>query len=284
MIKKLLGIAPHKENDGSYTPSKVALKLAVPDKTDYQPIKYDAYKGDKSKIVVVFTEQKNMTMKNGKQFSTGNHPVESLVPMLHLKQAGFDFHIVTSTGKPVVFEMWAMPKKDEHVLGLYQELKSQFEKPDSLSNFVDNNLSNPSPYAAVFIPGGHGAMLGLPDDLNMGVLLHWAHQYELYTITICHGPGVLLSTKLSGQNFLYDGYEMAVFPDSVDKQTPIIGYLPGHMPWKLNQELEKLGVTIINKKADDVTHIDRKLISGASPLASNKLGKLAAETLLNSLK
>ena len=29
--------------------------------------------------------------------------------MLHLKDAGFDFNIVTPTGKPVVFEMWAMP-------------------------------------------------------------------------------------------------------------------------------------------------------------------------------
>jgi molecular chaperone Hsp31 and glyoxalase 3 len=30
--------------------------------------------------------------------------------------------------------------------------------------------------------------------------------------------------------------------------------------------------------------VDRKLITGASPLASNELGKLAAETLLKELK
>ena len=30
-------------------------------------------------------------MKNDKFFSTGNHPIEALVPMLHLKNAGFDF-------------------------------------------------------------------------------------------------------------------------------------------------------------------------------------------------
>jgi len=29
-------------------------------------------------------------MKNGKKFSTGNHPVEMLVPMLHFKKAGFE--------------------------------------------------------------------------------------------------------------------------------------------------------------------------------------------------
>ena len=67
-------------------------------------------------------------MKNGKFFSTGNHPVEALLPMLHLKNAGFEFVIATPNGKPVVFEMWAFPKKDEHVKAIYKELKSNFDK------------------------------------------------------------------------------------------------------------------------------------------------------------
>ncbi|MCH2292541.1 MAG: protein deglycase HchA, partial [SAR324 cluster bacterium] len=41
-----------------------------------------------------------------------------------------------------------------------------------------------------------------------------------------------------------------------------------------------LGVKIVNKKSDNSTCIDRKLITGASPLAANELGKLAANTLL----
>lgn len=89
-----------------------------------------------------------------------------------------------------------------------------------------------------------------------------------------------LSTNLDGNEFIYKGYKMAVFPDSVDKQTPMIGYLPGHMPWQLNEKLTELGAVIVNKKSDNTTQIDRKLITGASPLASNELGKLAAYTLL----
>ena len=282
-IKKLLGIAPKLENDGSYSPSKVALKLATSDKTDYENISYKPYQGKKSKILAIFTEQKNMTMQNGKMFSTGNHPVEALLPMLHLKKAGFDFHIVTPNGKPVVFEMWAMPNKDENVKNLFNEYKNQFERPGKLQDFVENSLSEDASYAAVFVPGGHGAMLGIPEDANVGKALHWAHDKDLFTISLCHGPGSFLSTKLNGNEFLYKGYKMAVFPDSVDKQTPMIGYLPGHMPWQLNEKLTELGVTIVNKKSDTTTHIDRKLITGASPLASNELGKLAANTLLKEL-
>ena len=284
MLKKILGIAPKLESDGSYSPSKLALKLATVKKTDFENISYTKYKGKKSKILAIFTEQKNMKMKNGKLFSTGNHPVEALLPMLHLRNAGFDFEIATPTGKPVIFEMWAFPEKDEHVKAIYKEYKSSFEKPKKLKDFINTSLTKTDSYAAVFVPGGHGAMLGIPEDKNVGQLLHWAHENDLFTITLCHGPGSFFATTLDNQKFIYDGYKMAVFPDSVDKQTPMIGYLPGHMPSGVSEKLKSLGANIVNTKSDNTVCRDRKLITGASPLASNNLGKLAAETLLKELK
>ena len=232
MLKKMLGLAPKLESDGSYSPSKMAIKLGTVDKTDYEKVSYKRYKGKKSKILVIFTEQKNLKMKNGKLFSTGNHPVEALLPMLHLQNAGFEFEIATPTGKPVVFEMWAFPEKDENVKAIYNELKPRFEKPKKLQDFVATSLTDVDSYGAIFIPGGHGAMLGIPEDKNVGIILNWAHENELFTITLCHGPGSLLATTLNNQKFLYEGYNMAVFPDSVDKKTPMIGYLPGQMPWE----------------------------------------------------
>ncbi len=283
MLKKLLGIAPKLESDGSYSPSKFALRMATVDKTDYEDVSYTKYKGEKSKILVIFTEQKNMEMKNGKLFSTGNHPVESLLPMLHLRNAGFDFEIATPTGKPAVFEMWAMPQKDEHVMGIYKEYQASFDNPKSLQEMTASLFDDAAPYAAVYIPGGHGAMLGIPEDKNVGEILHWAHENDLFTISICHGPAAFLATTLNNQDFIYKGYKMAVFPNSVDKQTPMIGYMPGHMPWPLSTTLEELGAVVINTKSDNSTQVDRKLITGASPLAANELGKLAAETLLKAL-
>lgn len=283
MIKNILGIAPKLESDGSYSPSKLALKLATQKVSDYENVTYKKYQGNKSKILVIFTEQKNMKMQNGKLFSTGNHPIEALVPMMHLKNAGFSFEITTPTGKPVVFEMWAFPEKDENVKNFYNEHKSEFENPKNLQEFVNKTISEAESFAAVFIPGGHGAMLGIPEDRNVGEILLWAHHNNLFTITICHGPGSLLSTTLNNQPFLYENYKMAVFPDSVDKMTPKIGYLPGQMPRGLSEKLKSLGANIINSKADKTVCMDRRLITGASPLASNELGKLAANTLLKEL-
>ena len=58
MLKKLFGIAPKLESDGSYSPSKIALKLATVAKTDFEDISYTKYQGKKSKILVLFTEKK----------------------------------------------------------------------------------------------------------------------------------------------------------------------------------------------------------------------------------
>ena len=92
MLKKLLGIAPSQTEDGAFTPSRLALKLAISAKTDYDGGAYsNSYRGGKARVLVVLTEERNMMMANGKKFSTGNHPVEMALPMLHLISAGLSW-------------------------------------------------------------------------------------------------------------------------------------------------------------------------------------------------
>jgi len=280
-LRNLLKVAPIPTADGAFTPSRLALKLATSSRTDFDGGAYQRpYSGGDKRVLMVCTEQRDMMMDNGKKFSTGNHPVEMALPMLHLLAAGFEIDIVTPTGRPVVVENWAMPREDENVMKLYRDFASSFEKPGSLVDFANNCLIEDTSYVAVFIPGGHGAVLGLPDSEDLGKVLRWAHEHALYTLAICHGPAALLAVN-DGNSFIYSGYKIAAFPDAIDKQTPMIGYMPGHMPWKFGEKLNALGVRIINKKADASCHVDRRLISGASPKAANAFGRLAAETLLN---
>lgn len=275
---------PQKEQDGSFSPSRLSIAMGVPSKTDYEQISYEKYTGKKTKILVICTEEKNLKMQNGKYFSTGNHPVEALVPMLHLQDAGFEFEIATPTGKPVVFEMWAFPNEDENVKAIYEAYKPKFDKPINLSEFVKTSFDQTENFSAIYIPGGHGAMINIPEDRNIDKTLRWARANNLFTISICHGPGAFLSTTLDNQDFLFKGYNLAVFPDAVDRQTPTFGYLPGYMTRGVSEELEKLGANLMNSEMDNTVCVDRDLITGSSPLASNELGKLAAETLLKELK
>ena len=195
-LRKLFGIAPTLLEDGAFTPSQLALKLATSSKTDFDGGVYPKpYRGGNKRVLMVCTERRYMTMANGKRFSTGNHPVEMGLPMLHLLAAGFEIDIVTPTGKPVVVEDWAMPREDVNVMRLYQDFAKSFEKPGSLVDFARNSLIDDTSYIAVFLPGGHGAMLGLPESEDLGKVLRWAHDRALYTLAICHGPAALLAAN-----------------------------------------------------------------------------------------
>ena len=280
ILRKLFRASPTPTADGAFSPSPLAIKLGTSSTTDYDGGAYARrYEGTKNRVLMVCTEERNMTMANGKKFSTGNHPVEMGLPMLHLMNAGFEIDVVTPTGAPVVIEEWAMPADDANIQKLYRDFDGVFQNPGSLEEFAQKNMAANTQYAAVFIPGGHGAMLGLPDNADLGKVLHWAHNTGLHTLALCHGPAALLAAK-SDTGFLYDGYKMTVFPDAVDKQTPMIGYLPGPMPWLVCEKLTALGVETINKKADNSVHVDRRLVTGASPQAANDFGRLAATSLL----
>ncbi len=298
--KDTLGLEPQETEAGIYIPSKSSLKIAAPSKTNYDNTQYDnPYTGNK-KVLMVCTEQQYMTMENGNKFDTGNHPVEMMVPLLHFKKAGFEVDVFTPTGESVKVEQWAMPENDEDVKQIYAEYESKLENPKSIADFVKNDMADSdgyNDYAAIFVPGGHGAMLGLPEDKNLGELLRWGHDQDLFTLAICHGPAALLAANLDSlansdnadtddnaeHDFIFKGYKMVAFPTGMDKQMPKLGYLPGMMPWYFGEKLEELGVTITNKLATGNTHQDRKLISGDGPLAANEFGKMSAKALLKAL-
>lgn len=287
MIKRILGIAPTKETNGKgYIPSPMGRMLGVDKMSGYKATDFGGkkYTGDK-KIMVLCTEERYFKMTNGKLFSTGNNVQETMVPLMHLANAGFHFDVVTSTGKPAILEDWSIPQKDEAVLSFKMKHKQQFENPKSLKQLVENNeLNDNSNYICVFLPGGHGSMVGLPDDENVGKLLRWIEASDRYLVAVCHGPAAMLAAKVNSNNpHPYKGYKIVAFPDSGDKQSPSIGYLPGQLPWLQCEELEKEGIQVMNKKITGATHVDRKLISGDSPKACDEMGKITVNELFKEL-
>jgi len=264
-------------NEGTYDPSWFTLWLATHSKTTYVTQEHPSkYQGNKP-ILVVCTDDGKMEMKNGKVFNSGNHPIEMLVPMLHFRDAGFKFDIATTTGRPVVLEMWAYPTKDENVKNLHDEVRAMMESPKKVSDI--KNLDN---YSAAFIPGGHGCMLNLPTNVALGNLLHIAHERMMPTVTLCHGPAVYLSTccEGTGKEFAYKGYKSMCFTDKTDAFTPRVGYLPGPMPWHCQSKIVEKGVEVVNTSETGQCLVDRELITGDSPDAADNLGKLAAPLLV----
>ncbi|SFS01121.1 molecular chaperone Hsp31 and glyoxalase 3 [Stenotrophomonas maltophilia] len=244
----------------------------------------DARRDGRWKILMIGADERYLPTANGHLFSTGNHPVETLLPMYHLDKAGFDFDVATLSGNAVKFEWWAFPGEDRDIGDLYERYQARFRQPKVLDDIVAS-LDAASDYAAIFIPGGHGALIGLPESRAVSKALHWAMAQQRYIITLCHGPAALLAAGIdeAGGDSLFRGYRICAFPDAMDRQTPDIGYMPGQLPWFFGEKLAQQGVQIVNEGIDGSVLQDRLLLTGDSPLAGNALGQLAARTLLDAL-
>lgn len=286
IIKKVLGMAPTKEKDGKgFIPSPLGLKFGVDKVSGFKQVEFDKkYKGNQ-KILVICTQDRYFKMTNGNLFSTGNNVQETSVPLMHLVEAGFDFDVATPTGEPAILEDWSVPRNDLNVLAFMKSHEEKFKNPVSIQKIVTTgSLNESSPYIAAFLPGGHGSMVGLPEDENTGKLIRWIKETDRFMITVCHGPAALMSAAVgTSEKHPYEGYSMAIFPDSMDKQSPSIGYLPGYLPWYQGEKLESQGISFINDKIKGYVHVDRKLISGDSPRACDELGKTAAKVIMKEI-
>lgn len=270
--------------DNAFFPSPYSLSQFTSPKSDLSGADYpDPYKGGRWKVLVIGADERYLLTDNGAMFSTGNHPVETLLPMYHLDKAGFAFDIATLSGNPVKFEFWAMPSEDAEVKGFYAKYRAQFKQPKKLAEVIEKALGDDSDYIGVFIPGGHGALIGLPESADVKEVLQWAATKDKFVISLCHGPAAFLAAGRgeSKDTYIFNGYKICAFPDDLDAKTPDIGYMPGHLTWKFGEQLTALGLEIVNKDISGAVHKDRKLLTGDSPLAGNALGKLAAAELLN---
>lgn len=273
--------------DNAFFPSPYSLSEFTSSKSDLSDADYpNPYQGGRWKVLMIATDERYLLMKNGTMFSTGNHPVEMLLPMYHLDKAGFEIDIATLSGNPVKLELWALPKDDEAVQSIYAKYKDKLKSPLKLSDVVSQKLGDSSDYVGVFIPGGHGALIGIPQSLDVKAVLKWAMEKDKHIVTLCHGPASLLAAGVgeAPDDFIFKGYKICVFPDSIDAKTPEIGYMPGPMPWFIGEKLRELGIEILNSDITGQTYQDRNLITGDSPFASNNVGKAAAKALLDKVK
>lgn len=263
----------------SFYPSPFARKQSTPTIKTFKELKVEqAYAGDK-KILVLGTSKYLLRMKNGKLFNTGHQSTETFVPLYHFDKAGFKFDFATEDGAPLAVEEWSFPFAkgyEKKIREIRNALQSQLQNPKKYED-ISEGLDG---YAAVFMPGGHGPVIDMPNQESLGRLLRSAHSQGMTTISLCHGPAAFLAGAVGGE-FPYKDYKIAVFPDKVDKMTPKIGYLPGYIREEdqIERKLKEKGCRVQNKKMDDTVVVDRELITGASQLASQKLAEKAIKIL-----
>jgi putative intracellular protease/amidase len=137
-----------------------------------------------------------------------------------------------------------------------------FQHPVALSSLSDEDLAG---FDAVFVPGGHGPMVDLADNPDVGRLLVALHGRSAPIAALCHGPALLLSApERSDGQWLFDGYRLTCFTDEEEIQTEA-GMLG--MSWFLDTALKNAGAVFDDGPAAWISHVvaDRNLITGQNP-------------------
>ena len=137
-----------------------------------------------------------------------------------------------------------------------------FQHPVALSSLTDEEMGE---FDAVFAPGGHGPMVDLSDNPDVGRLLTALYRKRAPIAALCHGPAMLLSApeRPDGQ-WLFDGYRMTSFTDEEEDQTEA-GLLG--MEWLLDVALKNAGAVFDDGPSAWISHVvvDRNLITGQNP-------------------
>jgi len=83
-----------------------------------------------------------------------------------------------------------------------RRLNRKFLRLLNLQEVVEE-LDKESPYTAVYISGGHGAIIDLPSSLAVKKVIDSSVQNDKWMISICHGPAAFLAAviKASQKNF-----------------------------------------------------------------------------------
>lgn len=105
--------SPDPAERDAFFPSPYSLSQFTSPRSNLSGADYpDARRDGRWKVLMIAADERYLPTANGHLFSTGNHPVETLLPMYHLDKAGFDIDVATLSGNAAKFEWWAFPRED----------------------------------------------------------------------------------------------------------------------------------------------------------------------------
>ncbi|WP_223068662.1 type 1 glutamine amidotransferase domain-containing protein [Paenibacillus caui] len=125
-----------------------------------------------------------------------------------------------------------------------------------------DEIGDISRFDAIFLPGGHGTMFDLPDNLKLQSLIREFYEADKIVAAVCHGPAGLTKVTLSSGTPLVAGKKVTSFTDSEEKEAG----MDSHMPFLLETRLREAGALFAaNPNWSDHIEIDGRLITGQNP-------------------
>jgi putative intracellular protease/amidase len=228
------------------------------------------------KILIVMSAADTWERTDGSAYPTGYWAEELAAPHQVFVEAGFQVDFASPGGAlQPLDEHSADPKiAGEHCGQYVAHAKKALEE---FGDLLPLDKVNAADYVAVVIPGGHGPVVDLFQDPDLGRILRDADDAGKIIGAVCHGPAGLLSATDSDGTWRFAGRRMTAF---TDQEEEMFGTAEG-APWLLASRLRELGARHEGGEPYQQFNIqDGNLFTGQNPASSARM----AEDMVASLR
>ena len=227
------------------------------------------------KILIILTSQATMGVGGA---PTGVWLEELSTPYYAFVDAGMDVEIASIAGGKIPVDPHSLQTAGKNPASVERFLKD----PKAMQQFEHSRkieAIDVSPYAAVFLPGGHGTMWDMPDNATLARLVGHAWTQGKVVAAVCHGPAGLVGVKDSAGVPIVAGRRVSAFTDAEEKAA---GFAD-KVPFALESRLRTLGAKFESGPNFQVYAVrDGKLVTGQNPASSAEVARLTLEVLRES--
>lgn len=227
------------------------------------------------KVLIVLTSQKETTW--GKD--TGYWLEELAAPFLVFADAGLEVEIASVLGGSPPVDAGSLAEgmltEDTRRFGENKDAQSKLSHTKPVQELVGSAGS----YAAVFLAGGHGAAIDMPESAALKRLLEDCHTAGGVVSAVCHGCcGLVRVTDSHSGEPLVKGRRVAGFSDEEEAAVGLVG----KVPFSLEGELKRLGGAYESGPAwGPFVVSDGKLVTGQNPGSSKKVALEVLKVIAN---
>lgn len=206
-----------------------------------------------------------------KKRKTGNLLTEVAHPYQLFKKEGYDIDVYSVKGGDAPIDM----------VELEDPINIEFLKgdgPGKMKNSKPIEEVAVDQYDAVFVPGGLGPVVDMPENQTVQKILAAMYEKGKVVSAVCHGPVCLINVKLKDGTYLVDGKKVTGF--SITEE---FDYAREDVSFELEDALRKRGAdytSITNWQPYTIT--DGRLVTGQNPASASGVAQrvitiLAAE-------
>lgn len=220
----------------------------------------------KKKILIVASSTDRIGPNNR---VTGNLLTELANAYQTFKNAGYDIDLLSVKGGGVPIDV-----DDETDV-----LNVDFLRGDGPRVIQDTKsietIGSVEDYDAIFIPGGLGPVLDMPDNATLQKIIVDFWEKGKVVSAVCHGPVALINVKLNDGSYLISGKNVAGFSKKEEDN-----YAKFDVPFQLEDSLrERGGIYSSVDPWQPYSITDGRLVTGQNPASAKGVAEKVIEIL-----